>query len=61
MTYAEIMQDAMRYRFLRDEFASDSTDDRAEFAKLAELGGKEFDAVVDAALEQYMSKKLEAV
>ena len=45
-------QDAMRYQFLRDKFAIDADDDKAEFAKLAQMTGKEFDAVIDEAMTQ---------
>jgi hypothetical protein len=41
---------AARYMFLRDCFAMNAKDDRAEFAALAQLSGKEFDAAVDAAM-----------
>ena len=43
-------QDAMRYQFLRDKFAIDADDDKAEFAKLAQMTGKEFDAVIDESM-----------
>jgi hypothetical protein len=46
----EILIDANRYKFLRDFYAMDADDDKAEFAKLARLTGKEFDAAVDAAI-----------
>ena len=45
-------KDAQRYAFLRDKFAMHSVDDKAEFAKLAELTGKEFDAAIDAAMKE---------
>jgi hypothetical protein len=45
-------KDAQRYAFLRDKFAMHSPDDKAEFAKLANLTGKEFDAAIDAAMEE---------
>lgn len=42
--------DADRYQFLRDRFALNSDNDCAEFARLANLTGEEFDAAVDAAM-----------
>jgi hypothetical protein len=44
--------DAIRYRFLRDQFALRADNDEAEFAKLAPLTGKEFDAAIDQAMKQ---------
>jgi len=43
--------DAQRYKFLRDEFALKAADDKAEFAKLAELTGTDFDKAIDNAME----------
>jgi len=45
-------QDAMRYAFLRDYFALRADDDKAAFAELAPLTGKEFDAAIDAAMQE---------
>ena len=49
---SESEKDAERYRFLRDYFAMHSSDDKAEFAKLACLTGKDFDAAIDEAMKQ---------
>ena len=43
---------AKRYQFLRDRFALESSNDEADFAKLAHLNGDEFDAALDAAMEK---------
>ena len=45
-------QDAERYRFLRDQFALHSSDDTAEFAKLAVLTGDDFDKAIDKAMQE---------
>ena len=47
----QLVKDAARYRHLRDFFALRSDNDEAEFAKLAHLTGKEFDAAVDESME----------
>ena len=46
------LKDAMRYAFLRDYFALRAGDDKAAFAELAPLTGKEFDAAIDAAMQE---------
>lgn len=48
----DIKPDAMRYRFLRDTFAKNAASDEAAFADLAHLTGKEFDAAIDAAMDE---------
>lgn len=47
----QLVKDAARYRHLRDFFAMHSDNDEAEFAKLARLTGKEFDAAIDESME----------
>jgi len=53
---ATIKPDAYRYRYLRDAFALNAESDSDAFAELAALSGKEFDAAVDAAMEDQQAE-----
>lgn len=44
--------DSERYKFLRDQFALHSENDEADFSKLARLTGSDFDAAIDAAMDE---------
>ena len=48
---AQDARDAARYRFLRDQYAVHSHDDKAAFAALAPLHGRHFDNVIDNAMK----------
>ena len=52
-TLAALTEDAERYLFLRDNFASNSSNDEFEFSELAKLNAAGFDHKMDQEMEMY--------